>query len=180
MRLATEELRRRARALEWLLCDVDGVLTDGRIFVGRRRELVKAFDVRDGLGVKLAQRGGLTVGLLSSRRSPAVARRARELGITEVLQGRDDKAAAFADLLERRGLEARRVAYIGDDLPDLPVLLRCGLGFCPAAAAPEVRSVAHVVLERPGGRGAVRETVETILRARGDWADLLAAYSPDG
>lgn len=166
-----------ARALEWILCDVDGVLTDGSLYYGASGEELKRFDVKDGLALKLAQRDGLKVGLLSGRASAALDRRAEELGLDEVISGHSDKARELAAFLERRGTVAARVAFIGDDLPDLPVLTAVGLSFAPADAAPEVRAVVDRVLERRGGCGAAREAVELILRARGSWQPLVAAFA---
>ena len=153
--------------LRFVLFDVDGVLTDGRLFyIGD--EVAVAFDTRDGLAVRRAREAGLGVGLLSARKeSAAVVRRAADLGFDEVLLGCRDKAAAFADLLERRGLDASEVAYVGDDLVDLPVLRRAGLSVAPADAAPEVRASVDLVLDARGGRGAARELVERIIEALG-------------
>lgn len=173
---ALETLAARAAALDWLLFDVDGVLTDGRLLYGADGEQWKVFDVRDGIGLKLAQRAGLKVGLLSGRQGRALEARAQELGVDALIMHRDDKAAAFGELLDAQATAAARVAYMGDDLVDLPVLLACGLSFAPADAVPDVRSRVHHVLSRPGGRGAVREMVELVLRARGAWDRLLAAY----
>lgn len=166
-------LARRAAGLSWLLFDVDGVFTDGRLVYGRDGETVKLFDVKDGLGLKLAQRAGLKVGVLSGRRSPALTRRLDELGLDEKIVGRSDKSDAFDGFLERHGLQPAEVAFTGDDLLDLPVLRRCGLSFAPADAVPEVRDRVHRVLSRPGGQGAVREAVELVLRARGSWDSLI-------
>lgn len=168
--LSDAEFGRRAKNLRWLLCDVDGVLTDGRLLYGPQGEELKSFDVKDGLGLKLAQRAGLKVGLLSSRNSPALAQRAVELGIDAMVTGHEDKGAAFEGFLAAQEISADEVAYIGDDLPDLPVLRRCGLAFAPADAVPEVQAAVDQILPRPGGRGAVREMVERILKARGEWA----------
>ena len=173
----TAEFRRRAEQLEWLLCDVDGVLTDGCIFMDGRGESVKAFHVRDGLGIKMARTAGLKVGLLSARSSPALERRASQLGVDALMAGKQDKVAAFDAFLARQATSPSRVAYIGDDLNDLAVLARCGLSFAPADAADEVRDVAQVVLETAGGRGAVREMVERLLQARGDWKAILSTFS---
>ena len=152
--------------LRFLLFDVDGVLTDGRLFyIGD--EVAVAFDVKDGLAVRRAREAGLGMGLLSARDSGAVARRAADLGFDEVLMGCRDKAAAFADLLERRGLAAAEVAYVGDDLVDLPVLRRAGLSVAPADAVPEVCENVDLVLDARGGRGAARELVELIIEALG-------------
>ena len=174
--VTTEPLAERAAALDWLLLDVDGVLTDGRLLYGADGEQWKIFDVRDGIGLKLAQRAGLKVGLLSGRESRALEARAQELGLDALIMHRYDKAAAFGEFLAAHAAAAARVAYMGDDLVDLPVLLACGLSFAPADAVPDVRSRVHHVLSRPGGRGAVRELVELLLRARGAWDPLLAGY----
>jgi 3-deoxy-D-manno-octulosonate 8-phosphate phosphatase (KDO 8-P phosphatase) len=168
----------RARRLRLLLFDVDGVLTDGRLYYGTSGEEIQAFDVKDGLGFKLAHQAGLETGLLSSRGSAATERRARELGIDRVMLRRGDKAAAFTELLAAAGLDASQVAYTGDDLPDLPVLLRVGLSFAPADAAAAVRSRVAVVLTATGGHGAGREVVERVLAARGEWDPLLAQFRP--
>jgi 3-deoxy-D-manno-octulosonate 8-phosphate phosphatase (KDO 8-P phosphatase) len=158
----------RARALAWLLCDVDGVLTDGRLYYGAGEPLV-AFDIKDGWAMKAARRAGLRVGILTGRHTPAVAARAADLGLDATILGREDKGVALDEFLAQAGCTAAAVAYIGDDLLDLPILRRAGLALCPADAAAEVRAVAHRVLSRPGGRGAVREAIEAILTARGAW-----------
>ena len=170
------ELAERARQLEWLLLDVDGVFTDGRLLYGAGGEEWKIFDVRDGLAVRLAQRAGLKVGILSGRESRALAVRAREMGVDALIMDRADKREAFAEFLAAQGTEAARVAYLGDDLLDLPVMRRCALSFAPADAVAEVRQRVDRVLARPGGRAAVREMVELVLRARGDWDGLIAPY----
>jgi 3-deoxy-D-manno-octulosonate 8-phosphate phosphatase (KDO 8-P phosphatase) len=170
------DLRLRAAALEWILTDVDGVLTDGRLVYGPEGEAWKTFDVRDGLGLKLAQRAGLKVGVLSARGGPALVRRAGELGLDAVVIRREDKREAFRELLDERRVRARQVAYAGDDLVDLPILLACGLSFAPADAVAEVRERVDHTLSCRGGRGAVREMVEWILRARGDWERVIAPY----
>lgn len=170
------ELARRARALEWLLLDVDGVFTDGRLVYGPAGEELKVFDVRDGLGVKLAQRVGLKVGILSGRVSAALENRASELAVDALVMDRSDKRAAFAEFLAEHGAAAERVAYLGDDLVDLPVLTTCGLAFAPADAVPDVRQRVHRVLGARGGRGVVREMVELVLRARGEWEGLVEEF----
>lgn len=164
----------RARRLRWLLLDVDGVLTDGRLWYGADGAVAKAFDVKDGLGIELARAAGLRVGLLTGRSDAATDARARELGMDLVLRGRGDKREAFAAFLAEQGVAAEEVAYVGDDLPDLPVLAQCGLGAAPADAVEAVRRAAAVVLTRRGGRGAVRELVELILLWRGEGARLAA------
>ncbi len=167
----------RAARIEWLVLDVDGVLTDGRLFFGAQGEALKVFDVRDGLGIQLLHRAGLKTAILSSRSSDIVALRARELGITRVLQGEADKAAAFARLLDDVGASAERCAYAGDDWPDLAVLRQVGLAASVADARPEVRAAAHWIAGAGGGRGAVRELAEFILRARGRFDALLQEHA---
>lgn len=177
--LSEQELVRRAAELAWLLCDVDGVLTDGGLYYDRRGHAMLRFHVRDGLAFGLARRAGLKVGLLSGRSPAALDHRAAELDVDVVLAGVDDKGAALDAFLDQHATAARKVAFIGDDLQDLTVLGRCGLSFAPADAVAEVRAVVHRVLATPGGGGAVREAVEVLLRARGDWDRLFAAFTFD-
>lgn len=180
MFLSDGELIRRAKELDWLLIDVDGVLTDGRLYYGGRGERLKVFHVRDGLAVRLAQRGGLKVGALSGRQSAPLTRRLDDLVFDSVTTGRSDKAAAFAELLDRTGADPKRVAYAGDDLLDLPVLTRVGLSFAPADAVHEVRERVDYVLASAGGHGAFRELVELVLSARGSWEGLVERYLSGG
>ena len=175
----SDAFSRRAAGLEWLLFDVDGVLTDGGLYYTRWGEQLKRFHVHDGLGFRLAQRAGLKLGMLSGRRSRALEVRAAELDFDAVILGASDKPAAFERFLDRYQTTPRRVAFIGDDLPDLPVLGRCALSFAPADAAEEVRVAAQTVLDRRGGEGAAREMIEAILKARGDWERLIAKFSLD-
>jgi 3-deoxy-D-manno-octulosonate 8-phosphate phosphatase (KDO 8-P phosphatase) len=134
------------------------------------------FDVRDGFGLKLAQKAGLKVGILSGRVSEALRFRAGELGIDALLMDRSDKKPAFEEFLASQATTPDRVAYMGDDLLDLPVLLRCGLSFAPADAVAEVRERVHKVLLKGGGQGVVREMCELVLRARGDWSHLIDPF----
>lgn len=173
----TPELEARARGLKWLLLDVDGVLTDGRLWFDAKGESVKVFDVRDGLGIKLLTGAGIEVGILSARTSPIVEKRSRDLGLHEVLQGRENKLAAFRDFLSRHALEAGEVAYLADDLLDLAVLGACGLSAAPADAVADVRSRVHYVTAAGGGRGAVRELAERLLQARGVWEAIVERFA---
>lgn len=166
---ARRPFRARARAVRLLVLDVDGVLTDGRLHYGTGGEEVKVFHVQDGLALALAQQAGLRVAVVSARASVAVSRRMAELGVPEVHQGARDKGAVLDALLKRHGVGLTETAYMGDDLPDLPLFRRVGLALAPANAAAEVRRAAHWVSRRSGGEGAVREAVETILRLRGAW-----------
>jgi 3-deoxy-D-manno-octulosonate 8-phosphate phosphatase (KDO 8-P phosphatase) len=174
--LSDESLIRRARELEWLLLDVDGVLTDGRLVYGPDGERQKVFHVRDGLGLRLVQRSGLKVGIISGRESEALRVRADDLGIDWLMMERSDKGPAFAEFLAAQKVAPEKVAFIGDDLVDLPILLRCGLSFAPADAVTEVRERVHRVLSERGGWGVVRELCELLVRARGGWEELIAPY----
>jgi 3-deoxy-D-manno-octulosonate 8-phosphate phosphatase (KDO 8-P phosphatase) len=173
----TPELSARAKALRWLLLDVDGVLTDGRLWFDEKGEALKGFDVRDGHGIKLLREHGVEVAILSARTSPVVSRRAAGLGIVEVLQGEDDKKAAFDRFLERRHVGANEIAYLADDLQDLAVLGACGLAAAPGDAVADVRARVDYVTEAGGGGGAVRELAERILAARGIWASIVARFA---
>ena len=165
-----------ANDIRIIVSDVDGVWTDGKIiYAGEQRE-IKQFNVRDGLGVKLAQRAGIPVALLTSRRSSALARRARELGITELHQGAANKLHACAQLLEKLGFRFDQLLYAGDDLPDLAPMRRAAISAAPADAAAEVRGAATWKLDAPGGEAAFREIVERLLRERGDWPAVIKEF----
>jgi 3-deoxy-D-manno-octulosonate 8-phosphate phosphatase (KDO 8-P phosphatase) len=166
----------RAAAVRLLVLDVDGVLTDGRLYFGADGEALKVFDVRDGLGVKLLREAGVEVAILSSRRSPIVERRARELGIAPVIQGAADKGAALAELMRALQVRPEQCGYMGDDWPDLRPLGQAGFAAAVADAAPEVRRIAHWISAAPGGRGAVRELAEFILRAQGRFDGMLRGH----
>lgn len=166
----------RAAKVELLLLDVDGVLTDGAIVYADDGTELKRFHVRDGSGLKLWQLAGRRAAIVSGRNSPAVARRAAELGVAPVLQGRADKLAAFEALLAETGLRPEQVCAVGDDLPDLPVLRRCGLAVAVADACPEVRAAADYVTAPPGGRGAVRDAIEWLLKLQGRWAAVVERF----
>jgi 3-deoxy-D-manno-octulosonate 8-phosphate phosphatase (KDO 8-P phosphatase) len=170
---AGHDLDARCAPIELLIADVDGVLTDGVIAIDADGAETKHFHVRDGLGYALWHRAGKQSAVLSGRRAAAVERRAAELSISHVLQGHDAKAGPFGDLLARLGLEPRQACYIGDDLPDLPVLRAVGLAACPADAVAEVRGATHLITRAPGGRGAVREVIEVILKSQGKWESLV-------
>ena len=156
-----------------VVSDVDGVLTDGRIILGNDGEELKCFHPRDGLGIRLAQRAGIVFAIITGRESQIVTIRVRELGIEEVHQGIDDKWAVMAQLLEKYQLEPSQVAYIGDDLNDLAIIRRVGLGATVADGVAEVKRYADVVTKAKGGEGAVRELIELILKSQHRWKDLL-------
>jgi len=162
-----DEALARARAVRLAIFDVDGVLTDGTLYIGAQGEAFKAFHIHDGHGVKMLQSGGVAAAILSGRTSQAVAVRARELGIAHVLQGIGDKAAAFERLVASLGMDGASCAFVGDDLPDLEVMKRCGLAVAVANAVDDVKAAAHYVTRARGGRGAVREFCELVLRAQG-------------
>jgi 3-deoxy-D-manno-octulosonate 8-phosphate phosphatase (KDO 8-P phosphatase) len=174
--IAPDEVKARCAAIELLVMDVDGVLTDGVIALDDRGVELKHFYVRDGSALALWRRAGKRAAILSGRSARCVERRAAELGIASVIQGRPEKAGPFRALLADLGLEPPQVGFLGDDLPDLPVLLSAGLAACPADAVPEVRAACHVVTAAPAGRGAVREVVELILRHQGAWDRLIAPF----
>jgi len=178
--LTDQEFARRAAELEWILCDVDGVLTDGGLYYDRKGPAYLRFNARDGLGLKVAQQAGLKVGILTGRASGALEKRVAELQLDALYVGAIDKSAEFALFLGRQNTIARRVAYIGDDLPDLVVLGQCGLSFAPSDAAAEVQTVVSQILEAAGGHGAVREMVEIILKARGEWDQVFSRFTFDG
>jgi 3-deoxy-D-manno-octulosonate 8-phosphate phosphatase (KDO 8-P phosphatase) len=168
----------RAAKVRLLILDVDGVLTDGCLYYGPKDELFKVFHVRDGHGIKMAQLGDVEVAFLSGRRSDAAFLRAKELGVTRYFEGVRDKALILEELCRALGLAADEVAAVGDELVDLPLFHRVGLAVAVADAVPEVKAHAHWVTLSPGGRGAVREVTDLILKARGAWEDLLARWRP--
>jgi 3-deoxy-D-manno-octulosonate 8-phosphate phosphatase (KDO 8-P phosphatase) len=168
---------RSARDIRLIISDVDGVWTDGRIIYAGDRNEIKEFNVRDGLAVKLAQRVGITVALLTSRSSPALERRARELGILELHQGAANKLIAAEQIAQKLALSFDQILYAGDDLPDLAPMMRVAISAAPLDAAAEVREAATWKLETAGGRGAFREIVERLLRERGDWEPLIREFA---
>ena len=172
----------RAARVRLILFDVDGVLTDGKVLLHADGSESKVFDIKDGTGIVWALKLGLTVGLLSARSSAATAQRAAQLGITLVHQGVASKLETYEQIADSLMLEEDEVAYMGDDILDLPVLLRVGLAAAPADAAVDVRSRVHWVAKARGGAGAARELIELIVRAQGRWDALLASYlsAPQG
>ena len=162
------EIERRARAVRLAIFDVDGVLTDGTLYWGPRGEALKVFNILDGHGLKLLQASGVSTAIISGRKSAAVAHRARELGIAHVIQGTgDDKVPAFEKLIARMKVGANACSFMGDDIQDLPLMSRCGFAVAVANAVDAVKSAAHYVTRAHGGRGAVREFCDLVLRARG-------------
>jgi len=170
------ELKQRAKAIRLFVMDVDGVLTSGGISYTASGDELKTFNIRDGLGIKLLQRAGIETAIITGRTSAIVERRAKELGIQHLFQGKEDKRAAFAGLLEQLGMNASSVAYIGDDLPDLPLVKQAGLGMTVADGDARVCASADWISSHPGGHGAVRAAAEMILSAQGKLDTLLDAY----
>lgn len=168
----------KAKAIRLLIMDVDGVLTDGRIFYNAAGVETEAFFVRDGLGLRMAQQAGLLTAILTGRMSGAVTHRAKELGIPEIHQGILNKLEVYEMLLQRYGLTDEAAAYVGDDLNDLPLLGRAGFSAAPADAAPEVRAKVAYVTTQAGGRGAVREVIDLILKAQGRLEELVERRGP--
>jgi len=169
-------LSERARAVRLLVLDVDGVLTDGTLYFAASGEELKAFNIQDGLGIKLLQASGVEVAIVTGRSSRALELRARELGVGRLVQGVQDKLEAFAALLEALSLQPAQTACVGDDLPDLPLIARCGLAVAVPQAPATLRSRAHYVTRRSGGRGAVREVCELLMQAQGTLARAMENY----
>jgi 3-deoxy-D-manno-octulosonate 8-phosphate phosphatase (KDO 8-P phosphatase) len=170
------EVTARMRGIRLLTCDVDGVLTDARIYVDDRGHETKAYSAQDGQGLKMLQHAGLTVAWITGSSAPGVAHRARMLGVHHVIQGADNKIGPWDDLRAELGLAPEACAHIGDDLPDVPLFNRCGFAVAVPHAPAAVRARAHYVTGRDGGKGAVREACELILAAQGLLLPLLATY----
>lgn len=166
-------LRQRCQPIQLLVLDVDGVLTEGAVIHGSSGLEVKAFHIRDGSGLNYWKQSGRRTAVITGRSSPAVEVRAREVNIEFVYQGAGTKLPVYRSLLERTSLTPEAVCYVGDDLADVPPLRHCGLAVAVADACPEVRSEAHYVTKTPGGKGAVREVIELILRCQGEWQVLV-------
>lgn len=166
----------RASRLRLVIFDVDGVLTDGGVYIGAGGELMKRFCIKDGMGITLLRRGGIKTAIITGRRSEIVQQRAEELRIDIVRQGCQDKRLAYRELKKELSLSDEEIGYIGDDLLDLPVLLQAGFSAAPADAAAEIREAAQLVTGEKGGYGAVREISEFILKAQNKWEELIAGY----
>jgi 3-deoxy-D-manno-octulosonate 8-phosphate phosphatase (KDO 8-P phosphatase) len=175
--LHVDEVDRRAQHIKLLLMDCDGVLTDGRIELLENGDEQKTFHVRDGQGISLFHRAGLKTGIISGRTSSAVERRAQDLRIDYVRQDADDKIKALDEIIKAAGVTLDECAYIGDDLGDIPVMLRVELAVAVADGSAEAKQAAHYVTELPGGRGAVREVCDLILKAQGLWHEVTKRFS---
>jgi 3-deoxy-D-manno-octulosonate 8-phosphate phosphatase (KDO 8-P phosphatase) len=175
--VSSNDIEARARSVRLLLFDVDGVLTDGKVLIHADGSESKQFAIKDGIAIVLAQRHGLLTGVLSGRASPATLHRAQQLGMAVVYDNVTTKVETYAQILAAHGLTDEEVAYMGDDLLDLPVLARAGLSAAPADAVPEVRQRVHWVSRTRGGEGAARDLVELVLRAQGKWDAVVASFS---
>jgi 3-deoxy-D-manno-octulosonate 8-phosphate phosphatase (KDO 8-P phosphatase) len=174
----TAKLRARAARVKLLVLDVDGVLTDGRIIMDHEGREIKAFDVRDGHGIKLLREAGIEVAMLTGRSSPVVQRRADDLGIPPswVRQGVTDKVRAYQEIAREVGIGDEETCFVGDDLVDIPLLKRVGIPIVVADGAQEAKQCARYVTQAPGGRGAVREVCDLLLQAQGKWESVLRRY----
>lgn len=170
------EAIQKARDIKLLVLDVDGVLTDGRLWYGNSGEELKAFNIQDGLGIKLLQRAGVAVAIITGRTSQLVTRRGTELGIEHIVQGREDKLVALRALAAELNIALEEIAYAGDDLPDLSAIAAVGLGIAVANAMPYVAQHADYKTARCGGDGAVREICDLILQAQGKFDAVLERY----
>ncbi|MBW2092073.1 MAG: HAD-IIIA family hydrolase [Deltaproteobacteria bacterium] len=166
----------RIKSIKLVIFDVDGVLTDGRIVIDDNGIESKFFDVRDGAGLKWLKRAGIELAFLTGRESRVVEHRAKELGVSIIRQGAKQKLTVYKEIIEELGLTDREVAFVGDDLVDLPVLRRVGLAMAPADARPEVKNEAHYICQQTGGRGAAREIAEIILKGQGLWEQITDRY----
>jgi 3-deoxy-D-manno-octulosonate 8-phosphate phosphatase (KDO 8-P phosphatase) len=166
----------RAKKIKLFALDVDGVLTDGRVYISDKGEECKAYNIRDGLGMKMLQKCGVKLALISGRNSASAKARAQDIGIALLYQGVDDKVAVFEELMRELDLPPENCAFMGDDLVDLPVMRRAGLALTVADAAPVVKERAHYVTRCLGGHGAVREACELIMQAQGVLEDSVSRY----
>lgn len=171
-----QHILEKARKIRLVIFDVDGVLTDGSLYLADSGEEIKAFNSHDGHGIKMLRASGVKIAIITGRESRCVELKAKDLGVTLVYQGAKNKLPVFEALLEKLELDASACAYVGDDLIDLPVMLRCGFAVCVPAAPALVKKHAHYVTRLEGGRGAAREICEIVMRAQDTLDGLLAAY----
>ena len=172
----SDELLERASKIKLLICDVDGVLSDGKVYFGNDGEELKNFNIKDGLGIKLMQRNGIKVAIITGRQSNIVDHRASELGIDLVYQGRSDKRATFDEIAKKLELNHDEIAHIGDDLPDLPLMQKSGLGICVADAYHFLKEHADWITKHDGGQGAVRDVSDLLLTAQNKFEQVLESY----
>ena len=174
--LSTESRTASLQKIKLLALDVDGVLTDGSIYISPAGEVFKGFNAKDGMGISCALRSGLQIAVITGRQSPIVERRCEELGITLLQQGVKDKRLALQQMAQKLGLVREEIAYMGDDLNDIPAFKASGLNLVPADAAIEVMAVADIITKASGGRGAVREAITMILAAQDNWNVIVNSY----
>ena len=174
--LSAESLTASLQKIKLLALDVDGVLTDGSIYISPAGEVFKGFNAKDGMGISCALRSGLQIAVITGRQSPIVERRCEELGITLLQQGVKDKRLALQQMAQELGLAREEIAYMGDDLNDIPAFKASGLNLVPADAAMEVLAVADIITKASGGRGAVREAITMILAAQDNWNVIINSY----
>ena len=172
-----QDILEKAAKIKLVIFDVDGVLTDGSLFIGDDGQEYKAFNSKDGHGMRMLQDGGVDVAIITGRVSQVVEHRTKDLGIKHVYQGKREKLPAFLELLEKVGLTEKEVAYVGDDVVDLPVMCRVGLAICVQDAHPFVKRHSHWITEHAGGRGAGRDVCELLLEARGKLDKMLDSYT---
>ena len=168
--------KERAKKIKMIIFDVDGVLTDGGIYTGAEGEVFKPFFCRDGLGIRLARQSGLKVAIITGRNSKQVEFRGKELGFDAICQGSLNKREDYSRLKEGFGLTDEEIAYVGDDLIDLPIMVQVELAAAVEDAMPEVKARSHIISSFPGGRGAAREVIEFILKAQGKWESIVASF----
>ena len=172
----SKEVRERAAKVKLLVLDVDGVLTDGRIIMDHKGREIKAFNVRDGHGLRLLREAGIEVAILTGRSSPVVQKRADDLGILWVRQGVNDKVGAYEKIVRKMGITDNEACFVGDDLVDIPLLKRVGIPIVVADGAPEAKRFARYVTQSSGGKGAVREVCDLLLQTQGKWEAVLRRY----
>ena len=178
--LSTESQTASLQKIKLLALDVDGVLTDGSIYISPAGEVFKGFNAKDGMGISCALRSGLQIAVITGRQSPIVERRCEELGITLLQQGVKDKRLALQKMAQELGLTREEIAYMGDDLNDIPAFKASGLNFVPADGSIEVLAVADIITKAKGGRGAVREAITMILAAQDNWEQIVNSYLTAG
>ena len=171
-----QDILEKAKQIELIIFDIDGVLTDGSLFMGDDGLEYKAFNSKDGHGIRMLLDGGVDIAIITGRQSEVVKHRANDLGITRIYQGKREKLPAFLELLEETGLKAEQIAYVGDDVVDLPVMTKVGLAICVQDSHEFVKKHSHWITKAAGGRGAGRETCEMILQAKGKLDAMLESY----
>ena len=171
-----QDILEKAKQIELVIFDIDGVLTDGSLFIGDDGQEYKAFNSKDGHGIRMLMDGGIDVAIITGRQSEVVKHRAGDLGITRIYQGKREKLPAFLELLDETKLSAEQVAYVGDDVVDLPVMSKVGLAICVQNGHAFVKQHSHWVTDAAGGQGAGREVCELLLQARGKLDDMLQSY----